>query len=261
MTEQIGQGGGEDRRHRILDLLMDKGSVTVEELAATFGISRMTVHRDLDALAAEQLIRKVRGGATVESSLLFESDYRWRVKVAVAEKQAIARAAAELIEPGQAILLDAGTTVGAMIPFLVERRPLTVITNNLAIIQALATTDRITLVALGGRCDRRFNGFFGLLTDQMVGSLRADLAFMGATSLDGTTCFHPDQEIVKTKRAMLASARQAYLLVERSKFGQTALNVLAELSAFAGVITGTGLAPAHRRPLDEAAIRLIEAAG
>jgi DeoR/GlpR family transcriptional regulator of sugar metabolism len=251
---------GERRRQKILDLLMERGSVTVDDLAASFRISRMTVHRDLDQLAMDQLVRKVRGGATIESSTLMESDFRWRAKVALQEKAAIARAALDFVEPGQSVIIDAGTTVGALAELLVERRPLTVITNNLAAIEALALVDRITLITLGGQYSRRFHGFFGMATEEMLAGLRADVAFLGTSSVSGTLAFHQDQDIVKTKRGMIASATRSYLLIDRSKFGQTALHVLTDLSKFAAIVTGPGGLPdAATRPLQEANIRLVEA--
>jgi DeoR/GlpR family transcriptional regulator of sugar metabolism len=253
---------GERRRQKILDLLLERGSVTVDELAADFRISRMTVHRDLDQLAMDQLVRKVRGGATIESSTLMESDFRWRTKVALEEKAAIAKAALEFVEPGQSVIIDAGTTVGALAELLVERRPLTVITNNLAAIEALALVDRIRLITLGGQYSRRFHGFFGMATEEMLAGLRADVAFLGTSSVSGTLAFHQDQDIVKTKRGMIASATRSYLLIDRSKFGQTALHVLTDLSKFAAIVTGAGGLPEEAtRPLREANIRLVEAEG
>ena len=87
-------------------LLLEAGSVGVDQLAARFDVSKMTIHRDLDELEESGFLRKVRGGASVQSSSRFESDYRYRENIASAEKERIAIAAAALVEPGQSVIID-----------------------------------------------------------------------------------------------------------------------------------------------------------
>ncbi|RYE71817.1 MAG: DeoR/GlpR transcriptional regulator, partial [Hyphomicrobiales bacterium] len=90
----------DDRRRDIIEILVDQGTATLESLAQHFAVSKMTIHRDLDELETEGLLRKTRGGATIESSGQFESDFRYRARVAADEKRSIARRAAQFIEPG-----------------------------------------------------------------------------------------------------------------------------------------------------------------
>ena len=98
----------------------------------------MTIHRDLDELEDGGLLRKVRGGASIQSSAQFESDFRYRQTLAAEEKDRIAAAAARLIEPGQTVMIDDGSTAGGVARHLADARPLTVISNNLTVINALA---------------------------------------------------------------------------------------------------------------------------
>ena len=96
----------DDRRQKMIDMLVEEGSVSLDEFARQFDVSKMTIHRDLDDLETEGLLRKQRGGATIESSAQFESDYRYRTRKAAAEKRLIAEKAAGLIEPGMSVMLD-----------------------------------------------------------------------------------------------------------------------------------------------------------
>ncbi len=244
------------RRQAIMDFLLERGSAGVDDIASRFMVSRMTVHRDLDQLEAEGLLRKVRGGATVQSSSQFESDFRYRARISTGEKAAIAAEAAGLVEPGQSLILDDGSTSAAVVPHLLERRPLTVITNNADAIRRLMGVQGVKLFALGGEYNRRFHGFFGLLTEQALTSVRADAVLLSTSSVADGTAFHQDQEIVKTKRAMIAAADRRHLLADSAKFDKTALHVLTALSDFDTVVSGAPLSARARAGIAEAGVAL-----
>lgn len=249
----------EERRQDIIDRLIELGSVTLDELAQRYGVSKMTIHRDLDDLEAAGLLRKVRGGASVESSSRFESDYRYRERHMVEEKRRIARAAMELVEPGMTVLVNDGSTAAQLTDLLPDKRPLTVITNNMAVISGLAGLNGITLIALGGTYSKKFNGFFGIVAEESLARLRADIAFVSSSAVDGVTAFHQEHEIVRAKRLMIAAGSRVYLLVDHGKFGRTALHYMADLSEMDGVITGAPLAAPASRALADSGIRLIVA--
>lgn len=238
---------------------MEAGSASVEDMANRFGVSRMTIHRDLDDLEQAGLLRKVHGGASIESSPQFESDFRYRERIAQAEKSAIAARAAELVEPGQTVILDDSSTAGAMAPLLLDIRPLTVITNNLSAIVTLSGVPGVTLIALGGQFNKKFNGFFGIVTEEALKSLRADTAFLSTSAIEDARAFHQDQEVIQIKRQMLRSARRRYLLADREKFGRQALHFFTGLDAFDAVLTGGTVSPAAREALAEAGIALMTA--
>jgi DeoR/GlpR family transcriptional regulator of sugar metabolism len=246
----------ETRRQEIMDVLMEMGNASVDDLASRFAVSRMTVHRDLDELEQAGLLRKVRGGASIQSSSKFESDFRYRERLATEEKRRIAAAAAGYIEPGQTIIIDDGSTAGFIVEHLTERRPLTVITNNLAVVTQLAGRQGIDLIALGGLYNKKFHGFFGLVAEEALRSLRADMAFLSTSAIHGTAAFHQDQEVVHSKRLMIEASGRCLLLVDHAKFGRSALHFLADLSAFDTVLTGGGLAGEIAAPLRQASINL-----
>ena len=123
-----------DRREQIRLRVADEGFVRIEALAEAFGVSLMTIHRDLDELQTQGWLRKVRGGATAQPSSLYHGDVRHRAQTMVKAKEELARCAVELVEPGQSIMIDESTTGLAVARLLPSRAPLTVITNFLAII-------------------------------------------------------------------------------------------------------------------------------
>jgi DeoR/GlpR family transcriptional regulator of sugar metabolism len=251
-AEKDGLSSRTQRQERIAEYVLSRSFVRIQELTDLFKVSLMTIHRDLDELEAQGILRKVRGGATALPSSLFESDVRYRLNVAVREKEAIARLAASLIEPGQAVLLDASTTTLALSKLLPRVGPLTVITNCLSILQELSKVRGIRLIVLGGDFLPHHDAFAGLLTEQAIMSLHADLLFMSVPALSGNIIYHPEEELVKVKRAMLASANKRILLLDHTKFGKTALHRLAALQEFDRVIVDAGVEEAQLNELREA---------
>ena len=261
MLRSVGIVGGgrmklNGRRQAIMDVLLEGGTATVDELAARFGVSRMTIHRDLDELEQGGLLRKVRGGASIQSTARFESDFRYRQTLAAEEKDRIARAAAELVQHGQTVMIDDGSTAGCTARHLKDLRPLAVISNNLTVINELAGAPGIELIAVGGQYSKKFHGFFGLSCEETLRSLRADVAFLSAAAIHGASAFHQDHEVVQSKRLMIAAAERRYLLVDHSKFGRPALHFLSELKAFDLVLTGRAPDAEHSAVLDAASVRL-----
>jgi len=246
----------EQRRHEIIELLIREGAASLESMARAFEVSTMTIHRDLDDLESAGLLRKIRGGATIEAGGQFESDFRYRARVAAEEKQMIARRAAGFIEKRMIVMVDDGSTSQMITPHLIECRPLTVITNNLAVIVELSGQAGIELIALGGSFSKKFNGFFGVLTEKAIAELRADIAFLSSSAIDGRTAFHQDQEVLEVKRGMIASSASRYLMVDHRKFGRTALHRLADLDVFDGVVTSAALPQERADALRQDGIKL-----
>ena len=248
--------GGGARRKALLDFLLPAGSAQVDELATHFGVSRMTVHRDLKFLEEQGIVRRVHGGVTVRSSSLVESTILYRSRLCDAEKQAMARAAVEMVEPGQAIILDDSTTICHMGPLLVGCKPLTVITNCLTVIDTLKDAHGIETLCLGGHYNARFNAFFGYVCEQAVASLRANTLFMSTSAVFAGTAYHQQEEVVKTKWALMHAVERRVLLVDSSKFGKTALIKLAGLTEFDLVITDSGIAPVDAEALRNSGVQL-----
>lgn len=229
------------RQEQIAEYILQHSSARVPDLADMFNVSPMTIHRDLDELESQGVIRKVRGGATAQPSSLFESDVRYRRITSINEKEAIARVALSYVEPGQAVILDDSTTTFALARLLGEVEHLTVITNCLSVINELSRFKNIRLIALGGDYLPRYDAFTGVVCEQAIQSLRANILFTSTSAVSDFTAFHQEQEIVKVKRAMIASAERRILLVDHSKLGKVALHRLAPLHEFSHVIVDEGI--------------------
>lgn len=246
----------DERRQAIMDLLVEARAVDLEDLAGRFAVSRMTIHRDLDDLEAAGLLRKVRGGATIEAGTRFESDFRIRALQDGPAKARMARAALALVEPGMTVMVNDGSMAALLGEMLAEKRPLTIITNNAAVIDRMRGEAGVTLIALGGVFSAKFNGFFGVVTEQALSRLRADVAFISSPAVSGLQAFHMDDAAVRAKRAMMAAAARRCLLVSHGRFGRSALHLLADLAEFDSIITDDAPAPEDRAALDRAGIAL-----
>jgi len=237
--------GPNQRQDWVAEYIIQQGSVTVDDLVDRFNVSRMTIHRDLDELEKLGVLRKVRGGATASPSPLFESDIRYREHVTTREKEAIARYALTFIETGQAVMLDDSTTTLGLARMMKETKPLTVITNCLGIMKELNEVKGIRLISSGGEYMPRYDAFTGLICEKSLSSIRANLLFMSTSAVCGLLAFHQEQEIVKVKTIMMASATKKILLVDHTKIGKVALHRLAELSDFDLVIVDSGVDPIY----------------
>jgi DeoR/GlpR family transcriptional regulator of sugar metabolism len=227
----------EDRRQAIIDILVEHRAVDLEDLASRFAVSKMTIHRDLDDLEQAGVLRKVRGGATIDAGTQFESDFRFRELQEADVKRSIAEAAAELVEPGMTVMINDGSMAAVLGDVLARRKGVTLITNNAAILERNKGDGGMTLIALGGLYSPKFNAYFGLVTEEALSRLRADIAFVSAPAVSGRLAYHMDEAVVRTKRAMIASSRQTCLLINSRRFGHTALHVLADLQEFDTVIS------------------------
>lgn len=240
------------RRGRIAEYVLTHDSISAKELSSRFDVSVMTVHRDLDELERQGVLRKFRGGVTPQPSSLFESNVRFRHSVATAQKEALARYAITLIDPGQAVLLDDSTTALALARLLPSVAPITAITNFLAAMNELGGRAGVRLIALGGEYLDRHDTFVGLVCETAIASLRADLFVLSTSAVSGGFAFHQEQEIVSIKRAMMAVATRRILLVTHQKFGKVALHRLAPLRDFDEVVVDDGIDDASLNELREA---------
>ena len=228
------------RRRQIEQLVLQRGTVTINEMAEAFEVSPMTIHRDLAELEQLGVVCRFRGGASALPSGVFESSLRYRMSAMPEEKAALGLAARSLVEPGMSVLLDASTTTLAAVRYLADLSPLTVVTNQLEILRMTTLMDGVRVICLGGEYLRSEDCFIGTQCVENLQSLSVDLAFMSASSVDGAGAFDPGAEIVLIKRAMMACSDRSVLLVDHSKFRAKALLRFASLDEFDLVITDDG---------------------
>jgi len=247
------------RQRGITDAVIAAGTIRIEQLAEQFQISLMTVHRDLDELENRGVLRKGRGVATATATSLIESSDVYRSSRQLSEKEALALAAMEFVEPNQAIFLDDSTTVLQMAKHLHSKAPLTVITNVLPLINELTSARGITLLALGGEYYNWCSAFMGRMTKESLDSLRGDTLFMSTSAIVDDVAFHQSPVTVETKKAMFDAARRRILLVDHTKFEKRALHAVVPLSQFDTVIVDSGTPQHHVTRLRSKGIDVVVA--
>jgi DeoR/GlpR family transcriptional regulator of sugar metabolism len=238
---------GAERRNAIAALLHAR-PLSVEDLAAQFGISPSTVRRDLARLSDSHPIVRTYGGA-VNLAPFHEKSLDERERIAAREKQAIGRAAASFVAAGARVILDGGTTVGALARHLASVGDITVLTNSLTAVRALEREAQVELVLLGGSLRRVSSATIGPLAEAALADVTVDAVFLGADGLvAGRGLLEQDQQQVSLKRAMLRAARAAYVLVDSSKLGLAAAGWWARLDAPWHLVTDAAATEAQLEP-------------
>jgi DeoR/GlpR family transcriptional regulator of sugar metabolism len=233
------------RQDEILKRLRSDGEVLVQTLATEFSVSASTIRRDLDVLSADGLLRRVRGGgSSVEPDAIAFGEVSTQSSD---EKEAIAVRAAQLVPDGSVVVIDIGTTTARLAHQLRGRR-LTVITSSLAVVDELRDEDAIELIVLGGVLRNNYLSLVGMLTEQALGQLRANLCFLSASGIRaGGQVMDTTGIEVPVKRAMVAAAERTVLLADRSKFPGTGLLSVCGPDQIATLVTNRG---ADQRTLD-----------
>ncbi|MFD1939454.1 MULTISPECIES: DeoR/GlpR family DNA-binding transcription regulator [Nonomuraea] len=251
MSSRQRVNSGVARRQAMAEHVMRQGTMSMAELAEAFGVSVMTVHRDLDELERQGMVRKFRGGATALASNVFESNIAYRLTAHLPEKEAIARHVVRLIEPGSSVMLDDSTTALAVARHIGEVAPLTVVTNFLEAIKLLACTPGVRLMALGGEYHATHDSFLGVACVDAVEAMSTDLVVVSTSAISGRYAFHQEQEIVLVKRAMMGAAARRVLAVDHTKLERVALHRVAPLDDFDVIVVDS-------RTPEEAVRRLRE---
>jgi DeoR/GlpR family transcriptional regulator of sugar metabolism len=244
------------RREAIRDRVVEAGFVRNETLAEAFGVTVMTIHRDLKVLEAQGWLHKLRGGAQVNTSALVDTTVRHRLTEKVAEKQAIARCALQHVGDGSVVMIDDSTTALELVRLLPGRGPLTAITNFLLAINQLAEASDIDLIALGGSYNATYDSFHGLHVREAISRLRADVVFMSTTAVVDGDLFHKSDETILIRHAMMAAAARKILLVDHSKFRRRATHQLAALTDFDVVIVDAGIDDRELAAMRERGVRV-----
>ncbi|WP_285652299.1 DeoR/GlpR family DNA-binding transcription regulator [Actinomycetospora sp. NBRC 106375] len=229
------------RQQRIVDHVLAAGSASAAELVELTGVSLMTVHRDVDELVRRGLVRKYRGGVSAQPTSVFESHSEYRRTLRRAEKEAVARAALPMVEPGSSIMIDDSTTALALVEHLHEVGPLTVVTNYLPALELLKEIPEVRLIALGGDYSRAHDSFGGIACTEAIGAMSVDTAFVSTSAMTEAMTYHQEQDVVLVKRAMLDAAARAVLLMDSGKAPRRALHQVRPLAGFDALVIDDGV--------------------
>ena len=249
-----------DRRSAILGYLKQQGRASTHELSAYFGVSEVTVRTDLEQLERTGWLARRHGGAEVLQAPQPEQHFALRTALHAAEKEKIAAAAVLIIQPGDHIVLDGSTTAYHLAQQMVQRRDLTVITNNFQVAALLAGNRELDVLLIGGLVRGDTWSTVGVLAEDMVGHLHARRGFFGAAGLSterGLT--DADVREVQIKRVLVRAVDEVNVLLDSSKFGQHALLTFAELDQLQHLFTDRGITSADAALCREHGIRVTVA--
>jgi len=246
------------RQTQIRTMLKEDKQVSIPELAAQFSVSAMTIRRDLDKLARDGQVRRTHGGAMPAERMVFEFDFASRRQAHRLQKQAIAQEALKLIQPGQRLILDTGTTTLELAYALKDFQDITVITPSLAVASVLQFSPQIQTVLLGGIIQKGRPDLAGLVTEKNLEMFSADIAFQGADGigLDGTL-YTVDMRIVEVDRKIRQQAQRTFVLADSSKIGKTALMTNGFIHEVEALITDDKISARQKKALEREGAKII----
>jgi len=252
----------EERRKRIIDYLTQHNRATVKELAEILKVSTVTLRADLNYLESVGLLQRTHGGATlVEPKPEYPpmTSFSVREKTNQAEKRAIGKAAADMVNTGQCIILDASSTCLEMARNLVtQQKRLTILTNGIMTAMELRENPQFTVILIGGILRMGSVGLEGSLGTHILGEINVDAMFTSARGFvyhDGLTDFNVYE--VELKKAMAASAQKIVALLDHSKLGRSSIASFAAPEDIDIIITDSGAAEEDLRKLRQMGIEVV----
>ena len=246
------------RRTKIAEMLRVKGAVRVVELSAALGVSEVTIRGDLQLMAEQGLLVRDRGGAIAQVTTAAATSLVERSRQNLEAKMRIAKSAAAMVESGQTILLDAGSTVFEMLRWLPSTIRLTAITNAWHTGVQMMQFAGVRLILIGGSFSRETQSTIGPIAESELSELVIDQAFIGSHSmLPDYGIADVSIEIARAKRAMLHAARRVLLLADASKWNQPAMARVAPWSSFQTLITDIAPEPSIAAKLQRDGVEIL----
>src|SRR3954469_18325841 len=217
----------EERQHRIAEFLQTAEFAALEEIAQHVGASVSTVRRDLAVLEASGNFQRTHGGARIITPRSDEFTFAARDTHQLAEKEAIGKACAELVQPNQSVILDAGTTIYHVARHLESKAP-QVITNSLPIANLFASANRLEVIVSGGVIYPRLGVLVGPQAVEAFSRIHADVAIMSAGGItpDGITNSHA--LLIDIQQAMIRAAGKVIFCLDHTKFGRRSVAHLCD---------------------------------
>ena len=232
-----------ERQKKMMEYIEANTSAQIHELAEKFHVSEATVRRDLDDLDQQGALRRTHGGAIkVDRSTSYESMYSEKISQMLEEKHRIAEYAAQMVKPGDTVLIDSGTTTFFIAQALAHHENLTIITNDLYIAYQTPVQPASMLIVTGGTRRQGRQELVGSIPESFVRDSHVDVAFIGVDGIDltgGVT--NANFTEVGLKRLMIASAARSVIVADHTKFGRVALARICDLKDASLLITDRGI--------------------
>lgn len=245
-----------ERRSRLLDIIRIRGFAALDELVKELGVSESTVRRDLDALEEQGSAKRTHGGVLYSGGIPRLAEFDDRQPTNWAAKRAIAATAATLIEDGETVLLDGGTTTYEVARLLVGRS-LQVVTNSLPVANLFASESRTDLVLLGGYVSPRTGVCLGPYANELLGRLHVTTTVLSAAGIAEEGLFNAHLLLAETEQAMLKAASRVMVVADSSKFGRKSLTLVSGLEAIDIFVSDDGLPQRWRDIVDTAPAQLL----
>jgi DeoR/GlpR family transcriptional regulator of sugar metabolism len=249
----------QQRKSHILAVLRRDGQVVAKQLSAELALSEDTIRRDLRELAHDGLLQRVHGGALPASAAV--ADFSGRQQVAPDEKVAIGRVAAAMVQPGQLVFIDGGTTAVQMARHLDPQMRATVATHSPAVAMELVSHASIDVVMIGGRLFKHSIVSVGVGAVEEIKRIRADIYFMGVTGI------HPeaglstgDLEEANIKRALMAASAETVVLASSEKLGSASAYLIAPIADISTLVVADKVPGAALKPYRVRGIAIVRAA-
>lgn len=247
-----------ERIRGILEYIELKGSAQVRELAGIQNVSEATIRRDLMELEKSGNIRRTHGGAVMVSrSTSYERIYQEKISLYTEEKKRIGQAACNYVSDGDTLFLDSGTTVYQLARRLSIKKNLTVITYDLTIANTIELHPSSYMIVTGGIRRSSYNVLIGSVTENFIRQIRVDKVFLSADAVDPffgvSNANFVEAEI---KSLIVKAGKEVILLADQSKFGNTALAKVCELTDIQHIITDNGLSQPMANRIAESGVRV-----
>ncbi len=246
------------RRARILEMLEKEGQVQVEQLRQAFNVSAVTIRNDLAHLEKKNLLIRTRGGAIRPQRVAVDFKLTEKAQKHFKEKQVIGRKAAELIQDGDTIILDSGTTTLEIAKNLAHFNELTVITNAINIAHLLANYQNIRVIVPGGILRKNALSLVGPMAEQAIQNYYCDKLFLGVDGIEADFGIStPNIEEAYLNRIMISISREVFVVTDSSKFNKRSFAFIAPMSNIHYVITDKNIPQEEKAKLEKAGVQVI----
>jgi len=246
------------RKQQILALLKRQGQVIAKDVSQSMGVSEDTIRRDLRELAQEGLLLRVHGGALPASPAV--ADFAGRERITTEGKVAIGRAAAKMIQPGQVVILDGGTTAREIARHIPLDLKATVVTHSPTIALELVNHPEVEVLLIGGRLFKHSVVAVGAAAIEAISHIHADTYFMGVTGVHPKTGLTTgDFEEAAVKRALSNAAADTIVLASSEKLNAASPYLVVPLDEINAILTESDTAPELAAPYEKLGIQVIRA--
>jgi DeoR/GlpR family transcriptional regulator of sugar metabolism len=245
----------EERRTNLLELVRQRGFASLPELAATLQVSESTIRRDLEALEDSGAAKRTHGGVFYTGSAPQLPHFEERHPAQWDKKRAIARRAVELIDDGDALLLDGGSTTYEVARLLLGRN-LQIVTNSLPVANLFAS-QKTDLVLIGGYVYPRTGVALGPYANEMLAGVTVRRTIMSVAGVNERGFYNSNLLLVETEQAMMRAADEVIVVADSTKFGRRSLALLCELNAVSCLVVDSGISTEWRKKIEASGVKLV----